>query len=241
MISPPEHQQIDRRAPESAIPISAACFIDAGACGGLGYGIYLGMKVTALPAACKTFCNTAASPICWNNCCCCDVVCRSLMCSGISLGMFVAGGITAGGVLGCCLLAKHACSKSGDDRSDNCESHPIEAEDDTAPAGTMTLMESAPDSGAHSNECVVVMSQPTTRHAEMNDGSDSFRSGVRPEPERNPNTFLPENAPPPYEDCVRPPPSYESIQHSQPVFSATMLTNTDDNVQMTTFRDRVDG
>ncbi len=223
MTSAPEHQQIDRSTTEfNKSLIGAACFADTVACGGLGYGIYLGLKVTACPAACKVFCDTAcSSQMLWNNYCC-TALCSSLMCSGISLGMFVAGGAAGIGAIGCCWCTKEICSNSDEDGSDNCESHSIEVEDDTAPASTMTLIASAPGTGAQGNECVVVMSQPTAKHSEMNDGSDSFRSSVRPEPGRNPDTaltdnhptFLPEGAPPSYEDSVGPPPPYESIQYA---------------------------
>lgn len=236
MISAPESQQIDRYSIDEPIGWGLVGITDIGACGGLGYGMYLGVKVTACDAACKTACNSGACsvPFCPDPCS--ALTCKTLECFGISTGMFLAGGVTAmfGALaIGCCYLTATKrvlcpdCIDSDNETSEKteCESQSDRRgmDDDTVRSDT-TEVESRPDVDTHGNESFVITSQPTARHSQAINGSDSTPSHLHPEVRYTSDATAMNNghsstddypasalycAPPSYEESVGPPPSYE--------------------------------
>lgn len=149
MISEPKSQQINRRCvcDEALIdmPLRAS---NVGVLAGLGYGSYLGVKVTACDAAFKSACSL---PLGFGFCPGdpCTLFGKSLQCFGIASGMSLAVAAAAGCgslIVGSSYLAvRNRCSDPCDHASENCENHPVEVDGDSATPGTMAAGSSPSD------------------------------------------------------------------------------------------------
>ena len=142
MISEPKSQQINRSCLCEKymieMPANAAT---AGIIAGLGYGSYLGVKVTACDAALKSAYTSCSYGFCPGDCC--GLLCKSLQCFGIATGTSLVIGTAAGCsamTLGCGYLAlrRQCCRDPCDRASENGENHTVEVDGDYATSRTMT-------------------------------------------------------------------------------------------------------
>lgn len=142
MISEPKSQQINRRCVCDEAMITMPLRVsNVGVLAGLGYGSYLGVKVTACDAAFK---SAFSFPLGFDFCPGdpCTLFGKSLQCFGIATGMSLAVAAAAGcGALtvGASYLAvrNHCCSDPCDHASENCDNHSVAVDSDTATPGSM--------------------------------------------------------------------------------------------------------
>ena len=141
MISEPKSQQINRRCVcDDALITMPLRVSNVGVLAGLGYGSYLGVKVTACDAAFKSACSL---PLGFDFCPGdpCTLFGKSLQCFAIATGMSLAvaaaagcGALTVGGSY---LAVRNYCSEPCDHASENCEYHPVEVDGDSTTPRTM--------------------------------------------------------------------------------------------------------
>ena len=119
------------------MPANAAT---AGIIAGLGYGSYLGVKVTACDAALKSAYSSCSYGLCPGDCG--GLLCKSLQCFGIATGTSLVIGAAAGCsamTLGCGYLAlrRQCCRDPCDHASENGENHAVEVDGESATPGIM--------------------------------------------------------------------------------------------------------
>ena len=146
MISEPKSQQINRRCDcdedLTDMPLGTS---KIGALIGLGYGSFLGVKVTACDAAFKSACSL---PLGFGFCPGDPyaLFVKSLECFGVATGtsLGVAAAAACGGlyVSGSYLAISDCCSDPCDHASENCENHSVKVDGDSSDPGTLAAKSS---------------------------------------------------------------------------------------------------
>lgn len=236
MMTAPESQQIDRNSTcadtcEKVLDKLPYCLANTGALAGFGYGSYIGIKVTACDAACRTCLFEPYA------CDCCMLAYKSIGCYFITACTTLAGGAAPLCALliptCCCLAIATRCfTDIPSDTSETGERHPVEANYETA-SSAFTTQGSSPCTVTFDNEACATF-QPTDSGPRIVKGARLSRSNAHLEPGRNQsvaydhfsiiNRAPPCYAPPSYEDLFGPPPSYESLQNSGTIPPTTRLT-----------------